>query len=117
MSRPGDRVEVLDNREREVRDVVVDADGEVVQRLLLQQVVEDSFCHRRRELLRAKAAPAADADDRDLRVEERRRDVEVQRLAERAASFVRSRTAIFMTVFARVARKCFALHGGAGGPR
>ena len=68
----GDRVEVLDNREGKVRDVVVDADLENGH-WILQQVVEDRHRHRRRELLRPKAVLAANADERDLRVEERRR--------------------------------------------
>ena len=40
-------VEVVVDRERQVRDIVHDADGEVALRLRLGQLVEDRLDHRR----------------------------------------------------------------------
>ena len=53
-------------REAGVGHVVVDADGEVVLRMRLRQLVEDALGHGRREFLRRQAVAAAD-DDRELR--------------------------------------------------
>ena len=78
--------------ERRVRHVVDDADGEVVLRRVLRELVEDRLHHRRRELLRRQ--PVAAADDARLRCERRRAfgarfgergdHVQVERIAERA---------------------------------
>ena len=46
--------------ERGVRDVVDDADREVVLRLILRELVEDGLGHRRIELLRGEAVASAD---------------------------------------------------------
>ena len=73
------------------RDVIDDAHAEVVHRLLLRHVREDVRAHLRREVLRTDAIAAGE----DLRILERdhavlqtlpdrRRDVEVQRIADRA---------------------------------
>ncbi len=48
------------DREAEVRDVVVDPDGELPPRSLAGELVEDRLHHRRRELLRGEAVAAAD---------------------------------------------------------
>jgi hypothetical protein len=65
-----------------VGDVVVDADGEMVLRRRLGQLVEDALDHRRREFLRRQAVAAADHLLRDLAAVSQRGDhVEVQRLA------------------------------------
>ena len=75
---------------RGVRDVVDDADREVVLRLTLRELVEDGLGHRRIELLRGEAVASADhprhhreGAGRDP-LGERRHDVLVQRLARRA---------------------------------
>ena len=53
-------VQVAVVRQRRVRDVVDDADGEVVARRRPAQLVEHAVDHRRRELLRRQAVAAAD---------------------------------------------------------
>ncbi len=79
-------------RQRQVRHVVDDADGEVVLGLVLRDVVEDALDHRGRELLRRQPVAAGDqarrhGERRDalrVRFGERRRDVEIERVARRA---------------------------------
>ena len=52
-------------RERRVRHVVDDADGEMALRLVLGDLVEDRLHHRRRELFRRQAVAAGDDPRRD----------------------------------------------------
>ena len=78
-----------------LRDIVVDADGEMVLRALLRHLVEHSLDHRRREFLGRKAITPADhlghRPERRFaggdRFAERRHDVGVQRLPDRTGLF------------------------------
>ena len=78
--------------ERQVRDVVLDADREVAPRLRRRHLVVDGLDHRRREFLRREAVTTADDDRlggerrtaRGPRLVQGRDDVLVQRLADRA---------------------------------
>ena len=68
-----------------VRDVVTNADREVIVRLLAAELVEHALDHRRSELFRGEAEAAAD-DDRHfaIRLAQRADDVEIKRLPDRA---------------------------------
>ena len=87
--------EVLVPVQAGVGDVVVDADGEVVLRVRLGQLVKDALGHGRGEFLRGQTVAAAD-DDRELRERDAAGgerfgdggdDVLIQRLAGRAGLF------------------------------
>ncbi len=56
----GLNIEIAIDGQAGIRDVIGDADGEAVLRILLLQLVEHGLCHGRIEILRGKAVAAAD---------------------------------------------------------
>ena len=78
-------VEVRVDGQAGVRDVVVNAHGEVVLRALAAAMFsKTAFAIAGREFLACQAIPAAEHADRNAGFGQRRHDIHVQRLARRA---------------------------------